>query len=220
MKTRRGFTLIELVVAISLLAFGLALSFATLRGVTRAAAQSELVSRRAEQIRAVQGFVRTQINAALPIAFVFDADSGVASFMRVSQDKVEFVANMPGYMSRGGPYLQTLELVSGDKDKRLVFRQQLLTTEGVLDDELEPVLLLDGIAEGSFDVRTLDQKLEPGEWTPDWNVSARLPPMIRLRIRFADQARRWPELVVATRLGGAAVGADQIPLAVDPAVAK
>lgn len=201
-----GFTLIEVIVAISLLAFGLALSFGTLRGASKATGRAEVVAQRDEHLRAVQGFLRAQLAGALPVAFVFDSETGGASFLRASPNKLEFVATMPGYLSRGGPYLQTLELVPGSNGQRLMFQNQLLTTDGPLDAEREPVLLLDGIAEGAFELRDLDEKALPGEWQPEWNASARLPPMIRLRIAFLDKSRHWPDFVVAARLALASGG--------------
>ena len=217
MKAGRGFTLIEVIVAISLLAFGLALTFGTLRGVTKATERAEIVSQRDERLRAVQGFLRTQLNAALPIAFVFDSETGEASFLRATSGKLEFVAVMPGYLSRGGPYLQTLEFARGSNGQQLLFRHQLLTTDGAADAEREPVVLLDGIAEGGFEVRNLDAQSRPGAWQPEWDVSAQLPPLVRLKIRFIDKNRRWPEFIAATRLGVAYGGNAPVQLAADGA---
>jgi len=208
-----GFTLIEVVVAISLLALGLALSFGTLRGASKATERAEIVSQRDERLRAVQGFMRTQINAAMPIAFEFDEGTGEATFFRASADKLQFVAQMPGYLSRGGPYLQTLELVHGDKGRRLQFRHQLLTAEGPLPEEREPVVLLDGIEEGGFEVRNLDEQSRPGSWQSDWDIAAQMPPVVRLKLRFADGNRHWPEFVANTRLGTPFGGNQPVPLA-------
>ena len=205
-STQRGFTLIEVIIAISLLAFGLALAFGTLRGATKATQRAEIVSQRGERLRAVQGFLRQQLNAALPIAFLFDSETGSATFLRASADKIEFVAVMPGYLSRGGPYLQTLEFVRGDKGQQLRFTHQLLTTDGARPAETEPVVLLDDIAEGSFQIRTLDAQARSATWQSTWDVASQLPPLIRVNIRFNDSSRRWPEFIAATRLGIAAPG--------------
>lgn len=215
-----GFTLIEVIVAISLLAFGLALSFGTLRGASKATERAEITSQRDERLRAVQGLLRAQLGSALPIAYAFDSESGAATFLSMSADKLEFVATMPGYMSRGGPYLQTLELVPGSNGRRLLFQHRLLTTDGALEAERDPVVLLEGIAEGGFEVQSLDEQSRPGEWLPEWAVSAQLPPMIRLKLRFVDQSMRWPDLVVATRLGAASIPDDPVPLAEEGAVTQ
>jgi general secretion pathway protein J len=203
MRPSRGFTLIEVVIATSLLALGLVLGFATIRGAGRATERAETVSQRDERLRAVQGFLRGQLSAALPIAFEFNPDSGEAMYLRASRTKLEFVATMPGYLSRGGPYLQTLELVRGENGQRLVFQHQQLTTDGAIKPEREPVVLLDGIADASFETRGLDTQSRPGRWQPSWDSSAQLPPLLRLRLKFTDKDRHWPDFVVAPRLGAA-----------------
>lgn len=214
-RANRGFTLIEVIVAISLLAFGLALAFGAMRGAVKATERAELVSQRGERLRAVQGFLRTQLNAALPIAYELDEETGEATFLRGTSTKLEFVALMPGYLSRGGPYLQTLELARGDRGQRLLFRHQLLTPDGALDAEREPVVLLDGIAEGNFEFRTLDAQSRAGAWQSEWNVATQLPPLIRLKIRFSDERRQWPEFIAATRLGLPFGGTPPVPLAAE-----
>jgi general secretion pathway protein J len=194
-----GFTLIEAVLATSLLALGLALAFGILRGATHATTSAEASAQRAERLRAVQGLLRTQVNAALPIAYDFDAESGEATFARVEPRKLELVATLPGYLSRGGPYLQTFELVDGARGtQQLVFRHQLLTPDGPLDEERAPLVLLDGIAEGRFEARQLDADGKPAEWG-EWKQAAQLPLAVRLALRFED-GRRWPDFVAHPKL--------------------
>lgn len=201
-----GFTLIEVLVSLSLLAFALALTFGTLRGATGSSERAEQVAQRDERLRAVQGFLRRQLEMALPIAFEFDQSSGEATLFRASSSKVEFVANMPGYLSRGGPYLQTLSLVHGEHGLQLQFSSQLLTTEGALKDERAPEVLLDGIREARFYVRGLDENARPGEWQGSWAQTSQLPPMIKLDVRFEDGHKHWPDLIVPLRLATANTG--------------
>jgi general secretion pathway protein J len=215
MKRARGFTLVEVIVATTLLALGLALAFASLRGAGRATARAESAAQAEERLRAVQGFLRSQLSAAMPIAFQFDSDTGQATFLRMTPTKLEYVASMPGYLSRGGPYLQTLELVPGEKGQRLVFQHQLISTDGPLKAEREPLVLLDGIADARFELRNIDTNGQVQAWESNWDVSAQMPPLLRLRLRFTDPARRWPEFVVSPRLAVAyAAGSD--PLARPP----
>jgi general secretion pathway protein J len=216
-RTARGFTLIEVIVATSLLAMGLALAFASLRGAGRATVNAERIAQREERLRAVQGFLRTQLTAAMPIPFEFDPDTGQANFVRVSPTKLEYVASMPGYLSRGGPYLQTLELVPGPHGQQLLFQHRMLGSDGPLKAEREPLVLLDGIAEGSFQVRNIDQNAKPLAWESRWELSSQLPALLRLRLRFSDPAWQWPELVVAPRLGVAyASAADPLARPAEP----
>jgi general secretion pathway protein J len=213
-SARSGFTLIEVLVALSLLAFGLALTFGALRGATRSSERAGLTAQRDERLRAVQGFMRRQLSMALPIAFEFDQGSGEATLFRASADKVEFVANMPGYLSRGGPYLQTLSVVHGEHGLQLQFGSQLLSTEGPLKDERAPEILLDGLSEAKFWYRGLDENGRPGSWQTSWSQSSQLPPLVRLSVRFEDVSKHWPDLVVPLRLASPNTG---MPTEVQPA---
>jgi general secretion pathway protein J len=200
MRRARGFTLVEVIIATALLAMGLALAFSSLRGAGRATAHAEQAAQREERLRAVQGLLRTQIGTAMPVAFEFNAETGEATFLRLGRNKLEFVSTLPGYLSRGGPYLQTLELQPGPRGLRLVYQHQLLSTEGPLKPEREPVVLLEDIADARFEVRGVDENSRLTPWVGEWKASASLPPLLRLRLVFADKQQQWPDLVVAPRL--------------------
>ena len=215
MKRARGFTLVEVIVATSLLALGLALAFASLRGAGRATLRAEESALREERLRAVQGFLRAQLTAAMPIPFEFDPDTGQASFLRLEPQKLQWVSSMPGYLSRGGPYLQTLELLPAPRGQRLVFQHQMLGSDGPLKPERERVVLREGIAAGRFAGRNLDPAARAASGESRGDTSAQLPPMLRLRLRFTDPAKQWPELVVAPRLAVAYAAAVD-PLARPP----
>lgn len=217
MRTARGFTLVEVIIATALLALGLALAFASLRGAGRATVRAERSAQSEERLRAVQGLLRRQISTAMPVAFEFNPETGEATFMRLARNKLQFVSTLPGYLSRGGPYLQTLELQPGERGMRLVYQQQLLSTEGPLKPEREPVVLLDGIADARFEVRGIDQSSRITPWTGDWDTSASLPPLLRLRLVFRDGRQRWPDLVISPRLSVAyASSADPLAQAGSP----
>lgn len=201
MTRARGFSLIEVMLATALLAAGMALAFAALNNTTRATSAAENEAQRSERLRAVQGFLRRQLEGALLLPMqVPDAGDELQVF-EASADQLRFVAPMPGYLSRGGPYVQTFRLERGAGGLRLVFEHQLLTPEGPLDSEREPELLLEGIAEARFEVRGLDDKGEPDDWHSDWDTPGQVPRLVRLRLRFVEPRAQWPDLVVAPRLG-------------------
>jgi general secretion pathway protein J len=199
-RTARGFSLLEVIIAVSLLAVALALALGTLRGATRATGNAEARAQRAERLRAVQGLLRRQLGGALPMAMEIDPESGEARVLTGEARKLEFVAPMPGYLSRGGPHVQTLEIVSGPHGDELRFQHRLLTPDGPLDPERPPSVLLDGIAQASFEYRSFDDRGKPGPWQTGWAQPTALPPLIRLKVSFTDPARHWPELVLAPRM--------------------
>lgn len=207
MRGSRGFTLIEVLLATALLAAGLTLAFAALLNATRATERAEAMAQRQERLRAVQGFLRRQIDGALAMPFEYDEGTGESKVFEAEERLLRFVAPMPGYLSRGGPYLQTFRLVPGTEGLQLEFEHQLLTPEGPIEAEREREVLIEGIAEGAFALRTLDPQGQPGGWESRWEDPATMPRLVRLELRLRDPAANWPRLVAAPRLGGATIQA-------------
>ncbi|HEX4853527.1 type II secretion system protein GspJ [Arenimonas sp.] len=195
----RGFSLIEVLLATTLLAVGVGLAFATLRNATVATSRAEDMAQRNERLRAVQAFLRRQVEDALPLPIEPDDGTGTPAFFEAAEDELKLVAPMPGYLSRGGPHLQTFRLVRESGGLRLEFQHQQLTPDGPLESEREPEVLLDGIAEGGFAFRTLDDDGKPGAWTPRWDTPQSMPRLVRLELRMADERARFPTLVAAPR---------------------
>jgi general secretion pathway protein J len=213
-RNARGFSLLEVMVALTLLAAGMALALGTLRGATRSTANAEAVAARSERLRAVQNLLRRQVGGALPMAMAIDPATGEAHQVRGARDELEWVAPMPGYLSRGGPYVQHLQLVRTRDGTELRFQHRLLTPDGPLDPEREPAVLLTGIADGGFQYRSIDDQGRPGTWQDEWPTASVLPPMVRLRLRFESPRERWPELVIVPKLA-----TPQAPVPVTPIAA-
>ena len=200
MTRARGFSLIEVMLATALLATGITLAFATFSNAAKATERAEVMAQRNERLRAVQSFLRRQVEGALPLPYEFTESTGEATIFECNGRSLKLVATMPGYLSRGGPHLQTFELVRGEGGLRLEFTHQLLTPDGALDAERKPEVLLDGIAEAEFEVRTLDDDGKPGNWASDWRQKDQFPRLVRLKLRMRDPNSPWPDLVAAPRL--------------------
>ena len=207
----RGFSLVEVMLATALLATGIALAFATFANAAKATERAEEIAQRNERLRAVQSFIRRQVEGALPLPFEFTEATGEATVFECDGQTLRLVATMPGYLSRGGPHLQQFALVRGENGLRLEFSHQLLTPDGALDAEREPEVLLDGIAEASFEVRTLDDDGKPGSWNDDWRQVDQFPRLVRLKLRMRDPRAQWPDLVAAPRLAQTPLPSSRMP---------
>jgi general secretion pathway protein J len=204
---QRGFSLLEVLLATSLLALGIALAFSAFRGATQATEHASLMADRGERLRAVQGFMRRQIDGALPFPFREEGATRTLIVFESDRSHIELVAPMPGYMSRGGPYVQRFNLVRGDNGLRLEFEHQLLTPDGPIDAERPPEVLLDGIAEGQFEVRSIDDRGEPTGWESKDEAREILPELVRLRLRMIDPHASFPDLIAAPRMAASAATA-------------
>jgi general secretion pathway protein J len=200
MKKTLGFSLLEMVVVTGLMALLVLLGLNLLRSSAASSTKSEMISQKNEQLRSAQSLIRRHLTSALTIPYEFNASNGESTLFDGQRDKVQFVANMPGYMSYGGAYLQTLELKREGDSYRLEFQFQQLTPEGVLKPERPPEVLLEGIKSGEFSYRSLDQNSQPGDWKNTWDVVSQLPLHVRIQFEMKDAKNPWPEMLIAPKL--------------------
>lgn len=197
----RGFTLIEVILATVLLASGLALAFASLRAASVTATRGEQVAQRDERMRAVSGFLRRRLASARSIAYALDPTTGQQ--LRFSGDgaQMRFVADLPDYLGRGGPYVHTLRVVrDGDTERIEVGLAMALGGQAIEESPPRPPdVLLDGLGEVRFRYRGMNADGQLGGWTDSWGTPEALP--LQVSIDLADKdGRAWPSLVVALPL--------------------
>jgi general secretion pathway protein J len=203
----RGFTLIEVILATVLLASGLALAFASLRAASTTTTRGEVVAQRDERMRAVSGFLRRRLSAARPIAYALDPATGTQ--LRFTGDGVQmrFVADLPDYLGRGGPYVHTLRVVrDGDSERIEVGLAMALAGQTIEESPPRPPdVLVDGLGEVRFRYRGMNADGQLGGWTDSWETPDVLP--LQVSVDLADKAgRAWPSLVVALPLAGSEGG--------------
>jgi general secretion pathway protein J len=214
-RAERGFTLLEVLMALVLLALLLSLAWASMRAAIQSSRAGEALIARTEQSRTVQTFLRRQLSQAMPIAYEQLADQGRERRFEGSADELVFVAPMPGYLSRGGAHVQTLSFVGSGRGQRLEFNFAQLNGYDPDNPEFgaEPVVLIDGISRGRFEFRELDENGELRDWNSDWETSERLPLMVRLVLEFdREDPRHWPSFdvtVMAAASGIQPVGFNQ-----------
>ena len=204
-----GFTLVELLLAMTLMSILLALTYSGLRAASRSADQGEKMLAAGGEVRAAHQFVRRQLNQMLPLSYTVsdDIDQTRVVFEGDAR-RIQYVAPMPGYLGAGGPQVQMLELVNGDNGQVLQISHALLQEyeEGDLGLR-DPVTLLEHIQSATFEFLGRDEKGEITSWSASWGTPEILPVAVRLNIGFDEETRlEWPQLVAGVRLDAAAVG--------------
>lgn len=203
-RRARGFTLIEVLLATVLLAAGLSLAFATLVAATKTANRGEAMADHSERVRAVEGFLRTRISATRAVPFAFDSATSLPQRFLGEPDRMRFVADIPDYLGRGGPYLHDIAVESGRDDTRITLAlAQVLAGEQIEEREPRPPeLLVDGLKSARFRYRALGDDNALGEWSDRWEKAEQLPLLVEVTLTDADD-KEWPPLVVALRLAAA-----------------
>lgn len=95
-----GFTLVELLLAITLMSILLGLTYTGLRAAARSSERGEIMLAAGGEMRASHQFVRRQINQMLPLSFAVTDDSDAIRIVFVGDAKhIQYVAPMPGYLA-------------------------------------------------------------------------------------------------------------------------
>lgn len=206
MRSQRGFTLLELLISVALLALLTTFLFEGLRLVTRNLGPESNRLDRASRIAVTENFLRAQLADARP---VLEAATGWKSIEFDGRaDGIDFVSVAPESVSVAG--LQALSVVyekgAGARGGELLLRWR--PYEGSSPRTAAPDVrnswLLDHVRSAEFAYFGVASPNQPPAWHAAWQDMAYLPSLVRLSLDFSD-AQRMPELVIALRLSPAAV---------------
>lgn len=212
-----GFTLVEILLALTLMSMLLALAYGGLRASTRAANKGQVILEDSGRIRMAHQFVRRQLNQMLPLGFD-ETEEGERTVFEGAAQKIRYVSPMPGYLGFGGPHVQELALIPDEEGYVLVLSHALL--QGFEEERLydrDPIVLLENIENAEFAFLGLDEEGNLSTWVNQWAVTSILPESVSLDIEFNKQVYiGWPLLTASVRIDASALeelvvesGADQ-----------
>ena len=198
-----GFTLLELLVAVSLVALLSVLLFGGLRiGLRSADAVDRRVDRSA-QIALAYDFMQNELADARPLPTQPGALRSPIDFAG-EPDGLSFVAVPPDDVALGGFQLFQVALQGQGQNRRLVVSWKQVERGATAEPTMvQPSILLDGVTSVEFAYFGAVDRNRPPEWQDHWTDMLTLPQLVRLRIAMADHWRA-PDLIVAPRLAGPA----------------
>ncbi len=198
-----GFTLVELVVAMVLLAVMMLLLYAGISFALRAWDAGDTHGRRTADSRIGENFLRRELTEIFPMRWK-DATALKLAFEGESQ-RLRFVSSRAAGITLGGLSLVGVE-VEGDARART---RHLVMRRAMPDDEAKDFRPLDQ-AERSIIIADVDNVVfgyfgsvndfsEP-QWTETWPYPGRVPQMVRMRVKTAG-GTALPDMVVRVMLG-------------------
>ncbi|MEO7071580.1 MAG: prepilin-type N-terminal cleavage/methylation domain-containing protein [Rhodanobacter sp.] len=195
----RGFTLLEVLASLVLLALLMVGVYSGIRTASVTTRSGSAMIQRSDQIRAAQQFVRRELAQAMAQPLARSAKGEALVFIGSARE-MRYVAPLPGYLGRLGPQLQRLQLVDDNAGgMRLELSLALLPPDGRAPQPLgTPQVLLDHISAGGFSYSGIDAQGAPVAWTDTWPDGRQLPRLVRVALR-AEGNPAWPRLQVPIR---------------------
>jgi len=158
-----GFTLIEMLLATSLVGFIMLMAYSGLDACIKLADSGEKRIEASSRARISHEFVRKQLSRMMPLNLAKPGEPN-RSF-EGEADRMLWIGPMPGYLGRGGAYVQELYIERSGRSNTLNFRFAMLNQyeEGDLEQE-EPVALITGLGSVKFSFKTVDNTGKVSDW--------------------------------------------------------
>ncbi|MCK3863847.1 prepilin-type N-terminal cleavage/methylation domain-containing protein [Pseudomonas sp. B329] len=189
----QGFTLLEVLIALSFLGVLIVLIGSALIAGNRMLGLSEHQADRLTQIRAAQLFLRSALQQAQGSRYNADAQvfEGAPHYMR-------FFAPLPDQLS-GGMKVHILEYVAQSKTAgtlQIRFNQNI--ADGLPPWEDTQILMRE-VSGLHLSYKGLDLDQNPTGWLEQWPWPHKLPQAVRIEVS-TDGGSLWPTQVIALRL--------------------
>lgn len=204
MSRVRGFTLLELLIGLSLLGLLLAVLFGGFRLASDSWDRVESRGREIANEQLGRAFVRRMVTQLQPLKWARSPEKPLAFFGQANL--LHGIAPLSGLTGGLRVVQLAVEPATGvDGPFMLVVRQLPLNHDEERFDtgvgEAKAHIVLGGLAAAEFSYFGADKPDEPPSWRDTWANPGKLPRLIRLSTRMANQ-HPWPDLVVAALISG------------------
>jgi general secretion pathway protein J len=195
MKTCRGFSLLEVLAALALLAILLLGVYSGVKSTTVSTSHGSAAIARLDEVRAGREFLRRQLSSATALPWKTTGD-GVPVVFDGDATHLRFVSTLPGYLGKLGPQAIDITLSHDDGAGRVLEARfaplpgsQSAVTAGAHDVLLTRVrsLHVRYAARGST------------AWKDQWDTPMVLPGTVEIRVVPEEGEAAWPPLLVSPR---------------------
>jgi general secretion pathway protein J len=195
MKSQSGFTLLELLIAMTLMSLVLVLLYGGLRLTTRGWESGEESAEKLNEISLVHDFIRRQLQQSLTV-FRDDPNQGRIVVFAGESARISVVAPMLSYLGLGGLYVIELN-VSGTEGAGQLHMRWYPYRPSAQDSGNEggETILLEGISDLRWAYFGFEQNEQIPQWHDRWQDSERRPILVRLSLKWRGEP--WPDLVAA-----------------------
>jgi general secretion pathway protein J len=193
-----GFTLVELLIAVTLLGLLMVMLFGGLRFGTRAMTAASGTVERTAEVANAYGFLREALGNAEPLLADGSTPQPPVRFDG-DEHRIRFVMLAPTQLEPGGFRVIDIGVDDPPAPPRLLLRWGDAPRGGDSAAAIPPSVLLDRVYEVDFAYFGVLTDGEDPAWHLSWQSAKSLPRLVRMHVTLADR-RPLPDLVVALRL--------------------
>lgn len=196
----RGFTLLELLIGMTLVGFILTLLFAGLNLGTRSWEAGEQRIATSSRQAVVVDFIRRTLEQAYPLRWRVEDEEHLA--FAGEAESLRFVGPVPMHGGALVNQVLVLDLVDGETGRNLVMRWRIPDPREPgfeAAETAEPKVLIKGIERLTFSYYGTESDAEEPAWHDRWVEQKTPPELIRLQL-VMENGEPWPDIVAAPRV--------------------
>jgi general secretion pathway protein J len=187
-RTQRGFTLIEMLVALVLLAAMMSLLYSGVNFGLRSWDAADVNGRRTADRRIGENFLRRELTQLFPMRF---KDPMTLKFaFSGEREQLRFVSSRPAGVTQGGLSLVGIDVEEGDGRTRNLVMRRAMPDDAAKDfgplDAAKPTVLLEGIDAVAFSYFGSENDFTDPQWYDTWTFEGHIPALVRISMRSAD----------------------------------
>jgi general secretion pathway protein J len=189
-----GFTLLELIISITLVAIIVLIISGAANLGYRSFHSGEKKMNAVERLRSSLTIIDAQIQSGVPLTL---EDGGVKQYYFMGeQDSLKFSTNYSIWGGQRGYVIVNYRVDADDRGKRTLFASEYKVG---MENQKE-TKLLEGFDEITFDYFKQDATEEEGEWVTQWADEEMMPTRIRINLVRGSTSLSY---IVPVRVGGA-----------------
>ena len=200
-KSSPGFTLLELIVAFTMLSLILVMILGALRLGSASWERGEAQSEKYQKMRMVSSLLSQQVKSAFPYKIkATKAESDYIAYLG-SRDSLRFVStfSMKAKKSEGLVFVIYRAEERGSSGKRLMLCEQRVLNKDFLEETPEEEKffpLLEGLSDFGFEYFQDEEEEENGEWVESWDGKDKmeLPLQVRMTAYWKEKRGQKEEI--------------------------
>ncbi|MFZ2450708.1 MAG: prepilin-type N-terminal cleavage/methylation domain-containing protein [Methylovulum miyakonense] len=207
-KTALGFTLMEVLIAMTLLSIMVVLLFASLKICAQSWEKGESKMADVNEVAVVYHFFQQHLAAAKPLWDDFSVKEQKTLAFQGDAQSLQFVGDFPASVGKAGAQLFALHLQEQEDGNVInVSLTPFLPSPEGQELPKEEIVLVKHVRKVSLAYFGMDENTGESSWQAEWLQRESQPQLVKISIEL-ENAIYWPDMVVELKVASSQIDAD------------